>query len=422
VSGAPGEKESRMTTAVLPASDVRSLLDFRSDPCVSLFLPTERSGPGSRQNAVRLKNLLRRAEERLRATGLDAGAAAELLAPARDLVGDDEFWRHPADGLALFVASGFFQARPVPLELEERVEIGDDFALRPLLPLLAADHRFFVLALSQNANRLYEATPYDIRPVDTPRVPASLEEALRFDEPERQLQFHTRTGAPSVSGARRAAMFHGHGVGVDDTESNVLRYCQQIDRGLAPLLADERAPLIVASVDYERALYRRANSYGHLLEAGIDGNPELSTPAALLRAALPIVEPLLRRGLEEARERFGDLSATALASSDLEEIVAASWNARIETLLFDREARLTGRYDPATNTLERSEGADAAGARDLIDLAARKTLAHGGQVFALERARMPVDAPLAAIFRYALAPVEPEAMARANQGGRGPLG
>ncbi len=39
-------------------------------------------------------------------------------------------------------------------------------------------------------------------------------------------------------------------------------------------------------------------------------------------------------------------------------------------------------------------------AQDLIDNAVVKTLLNGGEVFLLERDKMPADSQLAAIFRY----------------------
>jgi hypothetical protein len=389
-----------MTTAALPSHDLRSLLEYRADCCLSLFLPTHRGGPGIQQDAIRLKNLLRDAADRLSERGLSRLAIDELLAPARGLLDERELQRDAADGLALFLAPDYFQARRVPLALEERIEIGREFEIRPLLPLLVGDGRFYLLALSQNANQLYEATRDSIRAVDTPGMPKSLAEALRFDDPERQLQFHTRTGAPRTGG-RRSAMFHGQGVGVDDDESNLLRYCQQIDRALANALAEERAPLVVASVDHEQAMYREVSSYPFILARGIAGNPELKSPEELLREAWPIVEPELRRDVERARERFGDLSATALASTSVEEIVPAGAIGRVETLFVDRAAEVRGRFDEAAGRVERVGGNDDE-SLDLLDLAARRTLARGG-------------------VRYALEPVSEAAAARTNQSGRGPL-
>jgi len=43
---------------------------------------------------------------------------------------------------------------------------------------------------------------------------------LKYDAPEKQLQFHTRT--PPAMG-RRSAMFHGHGGGIDESKEDLRR-------------------------------------------------------------------------------------------------------------------------------------------------------------------------------------------------------
>jgi hypothetical protein len=60
---------------------------------------------------------------------------------------------------------------------------------------------------------------------------------------------------------------------------------------------------------------------------------------------------------------------------------------------------LWGAFDPVTNKVELHEDAKA-GDRDLLDSAAVQTLLNGGQVYAVQPEQMPVEAPVAALFRY----------------------
>jgi Bacterial archaeo-eukaryotic release factor family 7 len=146
------------------------------------------------------------------------------------------------------------------------------YHLKPLLPLLAGDGRFYVLALSQNEVRLLGASRYSTDEVKLgDDVPESLADALKLDEPEKQLQFHT--GSSGDGGAGRSAVFHGHGA-KDDSKDNILRYFRKIDRGLRDVLKGQEAPLVVAGVDYLLPIYREANTYSGLVEEGTTGNPE----------------------------------------------------------------------------------------------------------------------------------------------------
>jgi hypothetical protein len=62
--------------------------------------------------------------------------------------------------------------------------------IKPLLPLLSGDGRFYILALSQKEVRLLEGSRYGIDAVELEKVPRGLAAALKFDVRERQLQFH----------------------------------------------------------------------------------------------------------------------------------------------------------------------------------------------------------------------------------------
>jgi hypothetical protein len=399
-----------MATAVLPSSDLRELLGHRARACVSIFVPTHPAGAEIRQAPVRLKNLLRAAEERLAARGLAREAIRDLLEPARERLGEPGFWRDQERGLALFLAPGLYHEHRTPHPVAERVAIGEEFEIRPLLPLLTGEGRFHLLSLSQGFNRLYEASRHSIRVVPTPGVPPSLEAALRLDEPGRpQLQLH---GTGRLRPGAGHGVFHGQAFTEDDARLDLLRYCRQVDRALAPFLGAERRPLVLAAVGYLQAIYREASSRPALLPQGIDGNPELTDPEALRRAALPLVEPWLRAEIDRDRARLGDLSATREASTAIAEIVPAAWHGRVDTLFLDRDRRVPGRYRPETGELRVAPPRPVGGDRieesgddlgsDLLDVAARRTLAHGGRVHALAGREMPNGAVAAAIFRWPL--------------------
>ena len=74
--------------------------------------------------------------------------------------------------------------------------------------------------------------------VELPGAPRSLADALRYDEPDRQLQFYTGTPA---GGDRRAAMFQGQGTGIDDAKTNLLRFLRQVDRAVTARIKNSRS-------------------------------------------------------------------------------------------------------------------------------------------------------------------------------------
>jgi len=381
---------------LLTRNELRILVEKPHGICVSIFMPTHRAGRETRQDPIRLKNMLREAEQRLNEMDLSTRERSELLEPAQRLLDDSTFWQHQSDGLAILSSSGIFRCYRLPLSFDELVVVTNRFHIKPLLTLFACDGQFYVLALSQNEVRLLQGTRYAVDEVDLPDVPRSLAEALRYDDPERQLQFHTP--AP-VAGGGQAAIFHGHGVGTDDAKANILRYFRQIDRGVSRLLRGERTPLVLAGVDYLFPIYRQANTYPQLLEDGVVGNPEGLAREELRDHAWAIVEPHFLKAQEEASAQYRRLAGTDQASSKLAKVVAGAYQGKIEELFVAIGVHRWGAFDPDTNRVLHHPEAEP-GDEDLLDFAAVHTLLHGGTVYAVSPEEMPDETPVVAVFRY----------------------
>jgi len=382
---------------LLSRDELRMLIGNAGGPCVAIYMPAHRVGSGTRQDPIRLRNLLREAEERLIASGLRSTTAQELLEPAWQLGQPGLFWSYQSDGLAIFISPGMFRYYRLPFSFKKLVVVADRFHIKPLLPLLSGDGQFYILALSQNEVSLLQGTRYSVSEVYLEGVPESLEEALRYDDPEKQLQFHTRT--PRVTDGKRSAIFHGHGVGIDDSKDNIRRYFHQIDAGLRELLRDERAPLVLAGVDYLLPLYREVNSYPYLLDQGIPGNPEGLKAAELHAQAWAVVQSYFLKAQQEAAARYRQFAGTGLTSNDVKETVAAAYHGRIDLLFVAVGVQRWGTFAPDTNVVQLHQKAEP-GDEDLLDFAAMHTLLNRGIVYAVEPGKVPDDAPLAALFRY----------------------
>ncbi len=384
---------------VLTRDDLETLMEKHRTRCISIFMPTHRAGKETRQNPIRFKNQLDEAEERLLAGGLREPEAKQMLEPAQKLLNDRPFWQRQSDGLAVFLSPSVFRCFRLPFNFEELVVVTDRFHIKPLLPLLSGDGRFYVLALSQNELRLLQATRYSVSEVDLEGVPESLSTALRYDVPEESLQWHTSGRAGTGGG--RAGVFHGHGVGTDDArhKKNILRYFQKVDNGLSELLGEERSPLVLAGVEYLFPIYREASTYPHLMEEGIAGNPEELSPRELHNRAWATVRPLFLKAQEEAANRYRELAGTEKASAELEKVLPAAYFGRVETLFVALGQQRWGTFDPDPGEIRLHHEAEP-GDQDLLDFAAVHTLLNGGTVYALELGEVPDRAPLAAVFRY----------------------
>ncbi len=211
--------------------EVKTLIEEPNGICVTIYMPTHRLGVETQQNPIRFKNLLRQAEEQLINSGLRSQDVKDLLQPAEE-IDEYDFWQHQSDGLAIFIANNVFSYYCLPIDFPELVVVTNRFHLKPLLSLLTTDGLFYILALSQNQVRLFQGSRYSVSEIELENVPQGIAEALKYDDPEKQFQFHTGT---SEGGGERAAMFHGQGAGNDEQKDNILRYFRQVNQGLQEL-------------------------------------------------------------------------------------------------------------------------------------------------------------------------------------------
>lgn len=382
-------------------SELDALMTTQDRPWVSIFMPTHRPGAEGQQDPIRLKNLVRQAEDRLVALGLRTADARKLLGEPYSLLTDDLFWREQREGLALYCAPSFFRSYRLPLRFDETLVVSGRPYVRPLLPLFTTQCRVFILALSKQHLRFFSATRHAIDEVPLNGIPRSLDEAMKYDEFDKPRR--ARRVQPAGQGrsghAQSGAMYRGLAVEGEASKDNLLRYSQMIDHGLHQVLREERAPLVVAAVEYLIPIYREANTYAHLLDRGVEGNPDALKPEELHRQAWRVVEPHFKAKEDEAVARFTRLSGTGRASCEIREIVPAAAAGRVDMLWVARGVQSWGRFDPTDGSVSVHQTSEP-GDQELLDLAAVQTVLHAGTVYPLDHVKAPGQGSIAAIFRY----------------------
>jgi hypothetical protein len=372
-------------------ADLQILLGEREGPCISLYIPTQPGGGAGDQ--IHWKHVLRDAEKALSERGVSDRDARRLLAPATKKLDQPDFWRDQTGGLAMFLAPEFERSFRLGQSFAKLAGVGDTFHIVPLLPWLAGDGRFFVLAISQNDVRLLGGSRHGVDRLNVPGLPANINEALRTHDPDEPLNLHSHQ---RVNGWN--AVFHGQGVGIDDAKKDIRNYFHRIDKALSPHLGDEKAPMIVATVDYLLPIYREVNSYRHLLESGVIGNPDRLSAADLHRQAWPLVEPIFRTARQSALAQFAQCDGTGLTLREPAAAIGAALEGNIENLFIASGAALWGTVSP----LEIHASAQP-GDIELINRAAIGAIRHGRPVYVLPAAEMPSGLTVAAILPLPMA-------------------
>lgn len=369
------------------------LARLRGGDRISLVMPTRRFAPGSQEeDTTRLRNLLKIASEALTTRGLKAAEADRLLAPAYALAEDRPFWLRSTEALALLIGPEGLHSFRLNRAVKESVVVNDRYHVRPLLALIGASGPFWLLAMSQNHVRLYEGSRSVLTEVPAEGVPESLADAMKWDNFEKDsLQFH------SGSGGRGPAVFHG--TGETAVKDELVRYFRAIDHGLRDHLRDSSAPLILAGVDYLLPLYREVNTYQHLTDDAVTGNPDSLTEPILHQRAIEILDHLTDQGHARLAAQVEEAWGSPKTTPDLEAVIPAAHHGRVDTLLLAEGEERPGAYDAATGrvTLRTATGSPA---EDLLDLAALYTLENGGSVVTLDPGQMPHNEAVIALLRY----------------------
>lgn len=387
---------------LLTANSIHQLIAAQPSNAVSIFLPTEQAGSEVRQNSVRFRNLVRELDKKMDDTGFDEEKKQIFLKPARELEEDPDFWQNQDQGLAVFISESKQFFCRLPYNPGEKVVLLDSFYVKPVLKAIFEDRLFYLLALNQKQLSLYRGSRYEMEEVDLQDIPASIDDALRYDDPEKSLQYHTGS---SMNG-KQSARFHGQGAAADADwkKKSIRRFFQQLDndfreKGYYRQMEADNAPLLLAGVEELIPIFKDACGYSSVAEEVIDKNPQEFDRKTLHLEAWKIMEKSLQQEKQAEADRFYDARSGNKTSADTEAVIEASVNKRVDVLFVDPEESLTGVFHQDQNRVSRLVDENSK-ARDLINFSILQTVRHGGQVVTLDESVVFPDGPVAALYRF----------------------
>lgn len=372
---------------------VRQLAGERKPPCLSLYMPTHRTHMGGQEDRIRFRNLVSKAEKLL-ASSYGNGVAKELTAPLGELDRPD-FWNHQLDGLAVFAAEGLLEEYRLPMVMPELSVAADSFHLLPLMRFLQSNQGYFLLALSQNRVAVHSGGASGLEPIEVEGLPKSMVDALGPERAESFLNVRGDLEAPEGGG-----MYHGHGSDKLPGSEDVLRYLRAVDKAVWPVLRGGSQPLVLAAPIEYHAPYRSVSRYKHLTDEGITGNFDRARPQELHEKAWELVSTLSGERLGELLTLYGNAAPHGRATAVLERIGPLAVQGRVSELLIAEGARVWGRLDPGSGEVTRHERQQDAHDDDVLDDIAEAVLLRGGEVWGVDKKRMPDGAPVAAILRW----------------------
>ena len=393
-------------------SDFERLAAVQASPAISIYIATHRAGQKTHDghDAIVWSNAVKEVRHHLEASGMPGGNQSggdieKLLAPLTALEKDVTFWTRQSDTLAAFLYDGELELFPLPVKSEEtRTYVQDQLVLSPAAGMLAPDARYYVFTLSRGGNAFYEATRHSITPVYIhDAVPEDMAEVLEPYVGGEHLSAHTAgasAGAGSLGGT--STVFGGQGSNEDRIDEQERIYYERVTAGLDKLLGGQHEPLIIVAPAQHTTEFKRTLHYPNVVEESIDINPDNLSPAELHTETWQRMQPRFDKTYASLSEKVDTATGAGRFVATAQDAVPAAINGQVDTLFVASDMpTVYGTYDEATNSVTYRD-ADAGG-QDLVELAIRKTVENGGQVFSRASFTLPDSVEsVGAVLRYAV--------------------
>lgn len=380
---------------LISPKELNKLTGYTSDVCVSIFIATSRSGKEvlEKQDSTLLKSKWNECKRTMESKGVSDGTINNIEKNIQNLLDDSDFWRHQSDGLAIFASENFFEKYTLPINFEENIYISKEFYLKPLAPVLSGDGKFYILSLQLKEVKFYEATRYSIGEIKIDEItPSNLRDRVGYDYEEKHLQWRSQQQGGH-------AIFHGQGAGDRDHKDEIFRFYKAINDGLDKLLNKEKAPLLIFCQDYMFPIYKDANTYNHLYETPIHGNPNDVGLMGLHQRAVNTVESYLNEEENKKLKKYNDIPLSEKSTS-VHDIIPAAFQGKIDTLFLENREEIWGTYDEE-NMKVNIQDEQTSENTSLMNLAAIKVIENKGSVYLIEAESMPEkDGKMNALLRY----------------------
>lgn len=362
-------------TSTVSLDGLRELASFRAQNgcAISLYLDLDPSvTPTARDAATRVRSLLDAGAKSHGATRPDLahevrqGLKADFERLERFF--EEDFDRDGAHGLAIFAAGpdNVWRTLSLPMPVPDTVRVADDFLLAPLVPLIGRGEGALVVVVNREAGRVLALRG------------GRLEEIA--DRTEDSSSSHEQRGGSQARFQRHVEnIAHEHYKTVAD---ELERRYRRLQRPRIVVVCSEQVRPEFAEVlptEVADAVIGWATADQH---AG---------PAELQEAVVPLLDLWWAEREAELVERWREEAGRGgRAASGWDETLEAASDARVDTFLYQEGVQKDAFRCPACGRASLQaqtcplDGTKMEPRDDGLDLAVRLTLAHGGDVWAVE--------------------------------------
>jgi hypothetical protein len=372
-------------------ASLKELLPPHEPPCVSIYMPMERSMPLAAVNSRLFGDLLDSARAELE-RGYPRKDTRGVIERIRSISDDSRFWEGPRDAIAVFASPDVLRLFDLQRRVDPLVSVADTFHLRPLIRMLEVDQRYYVLALTLHEVRMFQGDQNGVRPLDSHHIPQNPGVVSKM-----RLNHHADTVSDLATPDTQYP-----DEGSSPRPASVERFIQAVDRAVWEQFSrDSGLPLVLVADEKTNAMFRAASKNPRLVDRGSKLDPKGLDLHRLHQETWQVIEPRFREEAQQLADQFMAAQAHHRGSSELQPVAEAAAAGRVDTLLVDAAKHIPGRLEPgAAGVHVRPADWKDPHADDVLDDLAEMVLRADGAVLVLPPEMMPTTTGLAAIYRY----------------------
>ncbi|MFS0697040.1 chemotaxis protein [Streptomyces nitrosporeus] len=371
-----------MDTDALTAGTLQRLRATRPYPALSLTMPTHRRAPDNAQDAVRLRNLVAEAGNRLDADPRVSREAGDAVKAQLERAVTDVDPRRALESLVVLADADEYQIWRLPRTAPERVVLSDSYLTRNLVAAKAGAQLFWVLNFSAEHAALWSGTVEGLREEKGRGFPLSPPHE-NFD-PERQ----ARSGdAPSIYVS-------------EDTRS----FFRTVDERLRGVLAADPRPLFLIGLPQALSLLEDVGECARTAACKVaKGTTAETTAAELSRELETALEDWRAQGAAAVRDRLDAARGAKTFAGGLDEVWAAAKEGRVGLVAveehFQQTVRVTEGHLVAVDPADVAPG-DEEVREDIVDELIETVLDNGGEAVFVADDSLADHGRVAAVLRF----------------------
>ncbi len=340
-------------------------------PCVTLLFNTHRTHPENKQDAITLKNLLSEAEERL-SKEFEKRDISETLNYFSTLPEQIDH-NYNLDSMAVFINEENCLIERLPIKVEDRVVIDHTFATRDLIRTLNQTESYFILTLSEQKARLFEAYTSTI-----------VKEIKDYGFPMENHHYTTDKLEQSMS----------------KSQDNSLReFFNQVDKSFQEVYKVHPAELVIAGVERNLSFFEEVSDDPKHIITHIPRNRDHDSEHDLVQDAWPKVLDVIKERHQKAVEQLKIAVGQNKFSSDLNDIWNMVNQGRGDILIVEKGFFQPGKLDGQNIVLTNDPKAPGI-IDDVVDEIIEHHLMMKGKVVFVENGSLEEFDRIGLILRY----------------------